>query len=90
MMIPYRKNLAHKLNGRGETMASRFNKAYRMAADYAHSQGAKHKNVGGYSWRPRKDKFTWYIKVIRFGPMVTVYNSKTKETIELGPAPQAD
>ncbi len=71
-------------------MASRFNKAYRMAADYAHSQGAKHKNVGGYSWRPRKDKFTWYIKVIRFGPMVTVYNSKTKETIELGPAPQAD
>jgi len=71
-------------------MATRFTKACRMAADYAYSQGAKHKNVGGYSWRPRKDKFTWEISVIRFGPIVTVYNTKTKESIELGPAPQAD
>ena len=70
--------------------ATRFAKAYRMAADYAYSQGAKHKVYGGYSWRPRKDKMTWEIRVVRFGPVVTVYNTKTKETIELGPAPQAD
>jgi hypothetical protein len=71
-------------------MATRFTKAYQMAKEYAHSQGAKHKLYGGYSWQPRKDKMTWEIRVIRFGPMVTVYNTKTKETIELGPAPQAD
>ena len=71
-------------------MATRFTKAYRMAKEYAYSQGAKHKVYGGYSWRPRTDKITWEIRVIGFGPMVTVYNTKTKESIELGPAPQAD
>jgi hypothetical protein len=71
-------------------MSTRFSKAYQIAKEYAHSKGAKHKDYGGYSWRPRKDKYTWEIRVVRFGPIVTVYNSKTKEIIELGPAPQAD
>ena len=71
-------------------MATRFNKAYQMAQEYAYSKGAKWRQSGGYSWRPRKDKMTWEIRVVRFGPMVTVYNTKTKESIELGPAPQAD
>ena len=71
-------------------MATRFQKAYQMAEEYAHSKGAKHKLYGGYSWKPRKDKATWEIKVVSFGPIVTVYNTKTKESIELGPAPQAD
>jgi hypothetical protein len=71
-------------------MATRFQKAYLMAKEYAYSQGAKHKVYGGYSWKPRKATFTWQIRVISFSPMVTVYNSKTKESIELGPAPQAD
>ena len=73
-----------------EKKLTRFTKVYLMAQEYAYSQKAIHKNVGGYSWRPRKDKMTWEIRLYRWGPMVTVYNSKTKESIELGPTPQAD
>ena len=71
-------------------MATRFQKAYQMAKEYAHSQGARHKLYGGYSWKPRKDKATWEIKVVSLGPMVTVYNTKTKEYIELGPTPHTE
>jgi hypothetical protein len=70
------------------TTSSRFRQVFLMAQEYAHSQGARHKNVGGYSWRPRKDRYTWEIRITRWGPTVTVYNGKTKQTVELGPAPE--
>ena len=73
-----------------EKTQSRWHKTYEMAREYAFANGAKHKVYGAYSWKPRKDKFTWDIRLVKTFPIVTVYNSKTKELIELGPTPQAD
>lgn len=69
---------------------SRWAKTFLLAQEYAFSHGAKHKVYGAYAWKPRKDRVTWEIRLVKTGPQVVVYNSKTGERIDLGPTPQAD